>query len=109
MSAVGKVLIVGGGIGGLTRAVAMGRHGLAADVVEIKPRHDVYGVGIVMLEEFMRRRYERCRFVQNLSHQIGEEGALTAPEQCRRRDDALRHSYSDPKPRPHELVLAEPI
>ncbi|MBS0248898.1 MAG: FAD-dependent monooxygenase [Proteobacteria bacterium] len=48
MSAVIKnVLIVGGGIGGLTAAVALARRGIRADIVEIKTETSVYGVGII--------------------------------------------------------------
>src|SRR5260221_6582448 len=42
-----RVLIVGGGIGGLTLAVALGRRGVRADVIELKPEHTVHGVGII--------------------------------------------------------------
>src|SRR5712672_1896871 len=42
-----RVLIVGGGIGGLTTAVALRRQGLTADVIELKPEHMVHGVGII--------------------------------------------------------------
>lgn len=48
MDAVRKVLVVGGGIGGLSTTVALRRSRIAAvDVVEINPRWDVYGVGII--------------------------------------------------------------
>jgi 2-polyprenyl-6-methoxyphenol hydroxylase-like FAD-dependent oxidoreductase len=45
--AVRSVLIVGGGIGGLTLAVALGQRGIRADVLELKGEGAVYGVGIV--------------------------------------------------------------
>src|SRR5260221_13557354 len=47
MANVGKVLIVGGGIGGLSTAIALRRVGIAVDLVEIQPRLTVYGVGII--------------------------------------------------------------
>jgi 2-polyprenyl-6-methoxyphenol hydroxylase-like FAD-dependent oxidoreductase len=47
MSPIKSVLIVGGGIGGLTLAVALGRQGVRAEVIEIKPEHKVHGVGII--------------------------------------------------------------
>src|ERR1700722_18192802 len=47
MSPIKSVLIVGGGIGGLTLAVALGRQGLKAEVIELKPEHKVFGVGII--------------------------------------------------------------
>jgi 2-polyprenyl-6-methoxyphenol hydroxylase-like FAD-dependent oxidoreductase len=42
-----KVLIVGGGIGGLSAAVAMRGASLEVDIVEINPDWSVYGVGII--------------------------------------------------------------
>jgi 2-polyprenyl-6-methoxyphenol hydroxylase-like FAD-dependent oxidoreductase len=47
MPAVQKVLVVGGGIGGLSAAIAMRERGIEVDVVEINPNWDVYGVGII--------------------------------------------------------------
>ena len=47
MPAVQRVLIVGGGIGGLSAAIAMREQGIDVDVVEINPKWDVYGVGII--------------------------------------------------------------
>jgi len=47
MRQISKVLIVGGGIGGLTAAVAFRRQGLEVDLVELKPEHAVHGVGII--------------------------------------------------------------
>jgi 2-polyprenyl-6-methoxyphenol hydroxylase-like FAD-dependent oxidoreductase len=44
---VERVLIVGGGIGGLSTAIALRRAGIEVDVVEVNPRWDVYGVGII--------------------------------------------------------------
>jgi 2-polyprenyl-6-methoxyphenol hydroxylase-like FAD-dependent oxidoreductase len=42
-----RILIVGGGIGGLSLAIGLGRVGIRADLVEIKPAWAVYGVGII--------------------------------------------------------------
>jgi len=47
MSAVRNVLIVGGGIGGLSAAIGLGRIGVHADVVEIQKQWAIYGVGII--------------------------------------------------------------
>jgi 2-polyprenyl-6-methoxyphenol hydroxylase-like FAD-dependent oxidoreductase len=47
MTYVKRVLVVGGGIGGLSTAIAMRRAGLEVDVVEKNPAWDVYGVGII--------------------------------------------------------------
>ena len=42
-----QVLVVGGGIGGLSAAIALRQCGVKVDVVEINPKWDVYGVGII--------------------------------------------------------------
>ncbi len=47
MAKIEKVLIVGGGIAGLSLAIALGRAGIRAEVVEIKKEWAVYGVGII--------------------------------------------------------------
>ncbi|MBW9107407.1 FAD-dependent monooxygenase [Paraburkholderia phenoliruptrix] len=47
MTSVRKVLIIGGGIGGLTCATAMGQRGLQVDVIEQKSAHNALGVGII--------------------------------------------------------------
>jgi 2-polyprenyl-6-methoxyphenol hydroxylase-like FAD-dependent oxidoreductase len=41
------VLVVGGGIGGLSTTIALRRAGFDVDVVEKNPAWDVYGVGII--------------------------------------------------------------
>jgi len=47
MTGVQRVLIVGGGIGGLSATIALRQAGLEVDVVEKNPAWDVYGVGII--------------------------------------------------------------
>jgi 2-polyprenyl-6-methoxyphenol hydroxylase-like FAD-dependent oxidoreductase len=46
VSPVSRVLIIGGGIGGLTAAAALAQRGVAVDVVEIKPDFGIRGVGL---------------------------------------------------------------
>ncbi len=41
-----NVLIVGGGIGGMTAAIALRRIGIAVDLIDIDPKWRVYGAGI---------------------------------------------------------------
>ena len=52
--AIEKVLVVGGGIGGLTAAIAFRNKGVAVDVVEINPAWSVYGVGIIQQANVVR-------------------------------------------------------
>jgi 2-polyprenyl-6-methoxyphenol hydroxylase-like FAD-dependent oxidoreductase len=54
ISRVNKVLIVGGGIGGLSLAIGLRARGMAVDVVEIKSAWTVYGVGIIQQANVVR-------------------------------------------------------
>ncbi len=49
-----KVLIIGGGIGGLTSAIALARHGIRAHIIERDPDWSVYGVGIIQQGNVVR-------------------------------------------------------
>lgn len=46
MRAVEKVLIVGGGVGGMCAAICLARHGVAVDLVEIKQDWNMLGAGL---------------------------------------------------------------
>jgi len=61
------------------------------------------------LAKFMARRYERCKFVQDVSRQIGQDGNLADPALCELRNERMRAAFQDPQPRPHERRLAEPL
>lgn len=54
MNAVNKVLIVGGGIGGLCAAIALRRKGIDVDLIELKAEWTVYGVGIIQQSNVVR-------------------------------------------------------
>lgn len=55
MSVLKKVLVVGGGIGGLSSAIALRKAGVAQiDVIEINAEPKVYHVGIVVQANFIR-------------------------------------------------------
>ena len=49
-----KILIVGGGIGGLTSAIALRRAGFTVAIVEKDPDWSVYGVGIIQQANVIR-------------------------------------------------------
>lgn len=49
-----KVLIVGGGIGGLCASIALRRQGIDVDLVELKSEWTVYGVGIIQQSNVVR-------------------------------------------------------
>lgn len=49
-----NILVVGGGIGGLTAAIALGRDGHRVTVIEKDPTWTVYGVGIIQQANVIR-------------------------------------------------------
>ncbi|HEX8330511.1 MAG TPA: FAD-dependent oxidoreductase [Hymenobacter sp.] len=49
-----KVLVVGGGIAGLSLAISLRKNGVAVDIVELKKEWTVYGVGIIIQSNVMR-------------------------------------------------------
>jgi len=54
MAGIGRVLVVGGGIGGMTAAVALARQGIEAEIVEVRADWTVYGVGIIQPSNALR-------------------------------------------------------
>src|SRR3569833_1871475 len=56
MAAISNALIIDGGIGGLTAAIALRQQGIAVDLIEIKPDLSVYGVGIIQPNNTLRAR-----------------------------------------------------
>ncbi len=56
--AASRVLIVGGGIGGLSSAIALTARGIEVEIVEQNPKWDVYGVGIIQPGNAMRALHQ---------------------------------------------------
>ncbi|MPT17290.1 MAG: FAD-binding protein [Pseudomonas sp.] len=54
MSTPNRVLVVGGGIGGLCTAIALRRKGVSVDLIELKSEWTVYGVGIIQQGNVLR-------------------------------------------------------
>lgn len=54
MAGSDKVLIVGGGIGGMSCAISLRRAGISVDLVEIDPAWKIYGAGITITGPTMR-------------------------------------------------------
>lgn len=50
----GRILVIGGGIGGLTAAIALRRQGFEVEVIEKDPDWSVYGVGIIQQANVVR-------------------------------------------------------
>ncbi len=49
-----KILIVGGGIGGLSSGIALRKIGCEVEILEIQPKFDIYGVGIIQQSNALR-------------------------------------------------------
>jgi 2-polyprenyl-6-methoxyphenol hydroxylase-like FAD-dependent oxidoreductase len=58
MTAVQRVLVVGGGIGGLSATIALRRAGVDVEIVEKDPEWTVYGVGIIQPGNALRALHE---------------------------------------------------
>jgi 2-polyprenyl-6-methoxyphenol hydroxylase-like FAD-dependent oxidoreductase len=54
MSSIKKVLIVGGGLGGLSLGIALRKANIDAEIVEIHNEFNVYGVGIIQQANALR-------------------------------------------------------
>ncbi len=54
MGTTQKILIVGGGIGGMVAAVALRQKDFDVEIVEVNAKWDVYGVGIIQLANALR-------------------------------------------------------
>jgi 2-polyprenyl-6-methoxyphenol hydroxylase-like FAD-dependent oxidoreductase len=54
MTSVKKILVVGGGIAGLCTAIGLRDTNISVDIVELNPKWDVYGVGIIQLANALR-------------------------------------------------------
>ena len=54
MSAVKKVLVVGGGIGGLSAGIALAKIGCSVEIAELHAAFNVYGVGIIQPANALR-------------------------------------------------------
>jgi 2-polyprenyl-6-methoxyphenol hydroxylase-like FAD-dependent oxidoreductase len=53
-----KIAVIGGGIGGLTSAIALRKHGHDVTVIERDPTWSVYGVGIIQQSNVLRAARE---------------------------------------------------
>lgn len=66
-----QILIIGGGIGGLTSAIALGQGGHDVTVIERDPTWSVYGVGIIQQSNVLRAAHDLGILDQYLAAGIG--------------------------------------
>jgi len=59
-----------------------------------------------IFDRFMERRYERCRFLQTATREVGEVGRIADPDRCAERNANFKNMQHN-VPRPHEEVLAQ--
>jgi 2-polyprenyl-6-methoxyphenol hydroxylase-like FAD-dependent oxidoreductase len=105
----GNILLIGDAAHASSPHVSQGATMAIEDSVVLAELIEHGGTVDKILAQFMERRYERCKFVQDISRRIGEEGNLDDPKLCELRNERMRLAYRDPQPRPHEQKLAEPI
>jgi 2-polyprenyl-6-methoxyphenol hydroxylase-like FAD-dependent oxidoreductase len=105
----GRVLLIGDAAHASGPHVSQGATMAIEDAVVLAELIGKNIPGERVLTQFMERRYARCKFVQDVSRQVGSEGNLDDPIACAERNARMRESFRDPKPRPHELRMAEPI
>ena len=105
----GRVVLIGDAAHASSPHIAQGAAMAIEDAVVLADLLAGQGDVASALLEFERRRFPRCKFVQDLSRKTGEDGNLSDPELCRRRNENIRRTFASPQPRPHELQLAEPI
>jgi 2-polyprenyl-6-methoxyphenol hydroxylase-like FAD-dependent oxidoreductase len=105
----GRVLLIGDAAHASGPHVSQGATMAIEDAVVLAELIGRKLPGEAVLSQFMARRYARCKFVQDVSRQVGRDGNLDDPAACAERNARMREAFRDPKPRPHELRMAEPI
>lgn len=115
MPKIRKVLVVGGGIGGLTLGAALGQRGIACDIVELKPEHNVLGVGIIQPGNALRALksigvMEKCMAVgyptDEYRYYDGDNNLLGKLQLLRIADPQRPAISSLPRPDLHRILTA---
>ena len=105
----GRTVLIGDACHASGPHIAQGAAMAIEDAVVLAEMLGEEGSVPAILERFTARRYPRCKFVQETSRAIGSEGNLTDVEACRARNARIARDFSDPQPRPHEKILAQPL
>ncbi len=91
MEIVSKVLIVGGGIGGMATAIRFREAGVHVDLIDIDPEWRVYGAGITITGPTLRA-YKRLGLLED----IRTQGAITSGARIFRFDGVHLHDLDEP-------------
>jgi 2-polyprenyl-6-methoxyphenol hydroxylase-like FAD-dependent oxidoreductase len=101
----GRVVLIGDAAHASSPHLAQGAAMAIEDAVVLG---ELVGQGLPvneLLQRFFERRHKRCRYVQETSHFVGDQGQITDPEECRARNEHIRRSMA----RPSDDVLHDPI
>src|SRR5262245_51661970 len=87
MTNVHRVLIVGGGIAGMSLAIALSRKGIASEIIEADPDWRIYGAGITITGPTLRAfdalglldRIEACGFCYDITRICDTSGRVIIP------------------------------
>ena len=105
----GRVVLIGDAAHASSPHIAQGASMAIEDAIVLSELVAIDQPVATTLERFMKRRFDRCRFVQETSRQVGLSGNLEDERACQERNERMRREFASPQPRPHELQMAEPI
>jgi len=91
MAEINKVLIVGGGIGGMATAIRLREIGVTVDLIDLDPEWRVYGAGITITGPTLRA-YKRLGLIDA----IKAEGAITSGSRIFRFDGVHLRDLDEP-------------
>jgi 2-polyprenyl-6-methoxyphenol hydroxylase-like FAD-dependent oxidoreductase len=91
MNHIGKILIVGGGIGGMAAAIRLREAGADVELIDLDPEWRVYGAGITITGPTLRA-YKRLGLIDG----IRAHGAITNGILIYRYDGALLRALEEP-------------
>ncbi len=91
MAEMEKILVVGGGIGGMASAIRLREQGVAVDLIDIDPDWRVYGAGITITGPTLRA-YKRLGLIEA----IKAEGAITNGSRIFRFDGVHLRDLDEP-------------
>ncbi len=86
-----KILVVGGGIGGMSAAIKLADQGLPVELIDLDPEWRVYGAGITITGPTLRA-YKRL----GLLDEIRAQGAITNGTRIMRFDGVFLNEFDEP-------------